>query len=221
MVFCSSLSRPDGAGADQSDSPPPIPPVRCSSVSREKRFGIDVPLPPLPAKPKFDDPNSTSTKPSPPEVKSRPPEAANRRAPPVPPAPKRAGAEIKPPAPPLPMHRRSKSEGRSPFGEDIPLGKDSKPPFERKLSSPLDKQEEARPNPPPRPLKAGSVSVRVKSSSPLLENGEITSRSVVYVTQTVVLLSHTIVLHVNHTLVVRPRQVIYITVDIACEQALR
>lgn len=166
---------PDGAGTDQSDSPPPIPPIRCSSVSREKRFGIDVPLPPLPAKPKFDDPDATSTKPSPPEVKSRPPDAANRRAPPVPPAPKRAGAEIKPPAPPLPTHRRSKSEGRSPFGEDIPLAKNSKPPFEKKLSSPLDKQEEARPSPPPRPLKPGSVSLRAKSSSPLLANGEVTS----------------------------------------------
>jgi len=82
---------------------------------------------------------------------------------------------MKPPAPPLPMHRRSKSEGRTPFGEDIPLAKDPKPPVEKKLSSPLDKQEETRPTPPPRPLKPGSVSVRVKSSSPSLANGEITS----------------------------------------------
>lgn len=161
-----SCFRADG---DPSDSPPPIPPVRCSSVSREKRFGIDVPLPPLPAKPNFDDPvASAATKPVPPDVKSRPPEAANRRAPPVPPAPKRVSTEMKPPAPPLPTHRRSKSEGRSPFGEDIP-------------PSPLDKEEnkeEVRPHPPPRPLKVGSV--RAASSSPLLANGEITSsRSVV------------------------------------------
>lgn len=91
------------------------------------------------------------------------------------------------------------------------MGKESKPPFEKKLSSPIDKQEEARPSPPPRPLKPGSLSVRVKSSSPLLENGEITSsRSVVYVTQSVVFLSHAILSHVSHALVVRARQVISI-----------
>jgi len=173
-------------GGDPSDSPPPIPPVRCSSVSRDrdKRFGVDVPLPPLPAKPKFDDPGPPAVKPPPPEVKTRPPpEVANRRAPPVPPVPnyKRSGSEMKPPAPPLPMHRRSKSEGRSPFGEDIPAGPGSvsKPPVEKKLSDPVDVEEgdkgETCPLPPPRPLKLGSV--RVTSSPSLVANGDIGARS--------------------------------------------
>lgn len=179
--FICFLFRADEAG-DQSDSPPPIPPVRCSSVSRDrdKRFGIDVPPPPLPAKPKFDDPPG---RPPPPENKTRPPsEAVSRRTPPVPPAPKRSGSDLKPAAPPLPpTHRRSKSEGRSPFGEDIPAGpgSESRLPLEKKLSDPADAEEadkgENRPLPPPRPLKHGSV--RVTSSPSLVANGELAPRS--------------------------------------------
>lgn len=189
-VFSSMTSTfghgPKGKGADeagdQSDSPPPIPPVRCSSVSRDrdKRFGIDVPPPPLPAKPKFDDPPG---RPPPPEIKTRPPsEAVNRRTPPVPPAPKRSGSDLKPAAPPLPpTHRRSKSEGRSPFGEDIPAGpgSESRLPLEKKLSDPADAEEADkgvnRPLPPPRPLKHGSV--RVTSSPSLVANGELAPRA--------------------------------------------
>ena len=81
------------------------------------------------------------------------------------------------------MHRRSKSEGRSPFGEDIPAGPGSvsKPPVEKKLSDPVDVEEgdngETCPLPPPRPLKLGSV--RVTSSPSLVANGDIGARSVV------------------------------------------
>lgn len=166
----------DGTAADQAESPPPVPPVRCSSVSREKRFAVDVPLPPLPAKPKFDDPGAAATKQLPTDPKIRPAETINRRAPPVPPTPKRAGGEGKPVAPPLPTHRRSKSEGKTPFGEEILRAADSKPPFQKKLSSPLGKEdvkEEEKPIPPPRPLKPGSM--RVASSTPMLANGEVKS----------------------------------------------
>ena len=169
---------------DLSDSPPPVPPVRCSSVSRErdKRFGVDIPFPPLPAKPKFDDTGS-AVKASPPELRTRPPpEVVNRRAPPVPPAPKRLG-DTKPAAPPLPMHRRSKSEGRSPFGEEIPSGRGLvlKLPVEKKLSDPADAVgrdvTDNRPLPTPRPIKHGSV--RVTSSPSLVAKEDLTPRSAV------------------------------------------
>ncbi|XP_068737662.1 arf-GAP with SH3 domain, ANK repeat and PH domain-containing protein 2-like [Montipora capricornis] len=168
----------DEAGVDLPDAPPPIPPVRCSSVSRDrdKRFGVDIPLPPLPAKPKFDD---TPNRPPPPDGKTRPlTEMFNRRAPPIPPAPKRTASDLKPSAPPLPMHRRSKSDGKSPFDEDIPArsGLASKPPLEKKLSGPMSAKDDDknRPLPPPRPLKHNSV--RVTSSPSLVANGDISPR---------------------------------------------
>ena len=111
-----------------------------------------------------------------------PPEVVNRRAPPVPPAPKGIG-DTKPAAPPLPMHRRSKSEGRSPFGEEIPSGPGSvlKLPVEKKLSDPADAVgrdvTDNRPLPPPRPIKHGSV--RVTSSPSLVAKEDLTPRSAV------------------------------------------
>lgn len=119
---------------------------------------------------------AAATKQLPTDPKIRPAETINRRAPPVPPTPKRAGGEGKPVAPPLPTHRRSKSEGKTPFGEEILWAADSKPPFQKKLSSPLGKEdvkEEEKPIPPPRPLKPGSM--RVASSTPMLANGEVKS----------------------------------------------
>lgn len=172
---------PKGKAGDEAGSDPcdlaPIPPVRCSSVSRDrdKRFGVDGPLPPLPAKPKFDDPSSR-TPPS--ESKTRPvTEVVNRRAPPIPPPPRRTSSDLKPMAPPLPMHRRSRSEGK--LVDELfaaSSGSKSKLPLEKKLSDSADKGDENkdRPIPPPRPLKHNSI--RVTSSPSLVANGDITPR---------------------------------------------
>ncbi|XP_074607779.1 arf-GAP with SH3 domain, ANK repeat and PH domain-containing protein 2-like isoform X2 [Acropora palmata] len=172
---------PKGKAGDEAGSDPcdlaPIPPVRCSSVSRDrdKRFGVDGPLPPLPAKPKFDDPSSRAP---PSESKTRPvTEVVNRRAPPIPPPPRRTSSDLKPMAPPLPMHRRSKSEGK--LVDELfaaSSGSKSKLPLEKKLSDSADKGDENkdRPIPPPRPLKHNSI--RVTSSPSLVANGNITPR---------------------------------------------
>ena len=100
--FC----RPSVKSSDASpDSPPPIPPVRCSSVS--KPLGRhDGPLPPPPV-PKPQHEPKTATLP--------------RVGPPAPPPPRRRGSDMKKPnVPPVPAqsHRRSKSEGKIIFGED-------------------------------------------------------------------------------------------------------
>lgn len=171
VFFC----RGDEAGSDPCDLAP-IPPVRCSSVSRDrdKRFGVDGPLPPLPAKPKFDDPSSKAP---PSESKTRPvTEVVNRRAPPIPPPPRRTSSDLKPMAPPLPMHRRSRSEGK--LVDELfaaSSGSKSKLPLEKKLSDSGDDNKD-RPIPPPRPLKHNSI--RVTSSPSLVANGDITPRSV-------------------------------------------
>ena len=107
--------------SDTNDSPPPVPPIRSYSVSREKR---SVPLP----RPPRDSKGSNSPQ-------------SGRRPPPIPPPPKRLVSEVKPAPPPVPTHRRSRSEGRTPFGEDVisftgdPSGKQ---PLESKKSLPLE-----------------------------------------------------------------------------------
>ncbi|XP_048590501.1 WAS/WASL-interacting protein family member 1 [Nematostella vectensis] len=76
-----------------------------------------------------------------------------RRPPPLPPAPKRA-IDLKPDFPPVPTHKRSKSDGKVPFGEDIAdMGR---PALEKKSSFPLgegekDDSKASRPELPPRP----------------------------------------------------------------------
>ncbi|XP_048590498.1 vegetative cell wall protein gp1-like [Nematostella vectensis] len=131
--------------SDVTESPPPIPPIRCPSVSRPVR----PTGPPSPPKPQFHD---TPTRASPPpDMRTNP--DTERRPPPLPPAPKRA-IDLKPDFPPVPTHKRSKSDGKVPFGEDIAdMGR---PALEKKSSFPLgegekDDSKASRPELPPRP----------------------------------------------------------------------
>ncbi|EDO34178.1 predicted protein [Nematostella vectensis] len=133
--------------SDVAESPPPIPPIRCSSVSRPVR-PTGPPPPPVP-KPQFDD--TPTRAPPPPDMQTNP--DTERRPPPLPPAPKRA-LDLKPNLPPVPTHKRSKSDGKVPFGEDIAdMGR---PTLVKKSSFPLgegekDDSKASRPELPPRP----------------------------------------------------------------------
>ena len=117
--------------SEASEPGPPAPPIRSQSVSREKR---SVPLPTPPA-----------------DGRGSP--QGQRRPPPVPPPPRRAASNLKGPPPPVPNHRRSRSEGRAPFGEEdirnvvVPA---PRPGIEKQNSVPLESPEPA-PVPPPKP----------------------------------------------------------------------
>ncbi|XP_048590496.1 arf-GAP with SH3 domain, ANK repeat and PH domain-containing protein 1-like [Nematostella vectensis] len=97
-----------------------------------------------------------------------------RRPPPLPPAPKRA-VDLKPDFPPVPTHKRSKSDGKVSFGEDIAdMGR---PALEKKSSFPLgegekDDSKASRPELPPRPtgLKKPANTGRVSNDVGLTKN---------------------------------------------------
>ncbi|EDO30367.1 predicted protein [Nematostella vectensis] len=146
--------------------PKPIPPIRWASVSRPVR----PTGPPSPPKPQFHD---TPTRASPPpDMRTNP--DTERRPPPLPPAPKRA-VDLKPDFPPVPTHKRSKSDGKVPFGEDIAdMGR---PALEKKSSFPLgegekDDSKASRPELPPRPtgLKKPANTGRVSNDVGLTKN---------------------------------------------------
>lgn len=120
------MSRNDNRVSGPLESPPPPLPVRCSSVSRSKP--PSHPPPPPAPKPSFDVNKSL--------VESVKRTTRNRLA----------TQESKPKPPPVPTHRRSKSEGKSPFGEES-----LRPSLDKNLSVPNEDMRLNRPAPPPRP----------------------------------------------------------------------